>query len=330
MRAVVAASYGGPDVLEIVDLPTPRPQPGQVSIDVAYAGVNFAEVMGRRGDLGPQRQPFVPGLEVAGHVRAVGRRVHDLAPGHPVCAFVDVGGYAEVALADARLTFPLASDDDESLLRAACAPTIATTAWSLLRHAGRLAPGETLLVHAAAGGLGTLLGQFARHLEAGTILGTVATEDKVRYAEGFGYDNVLGRAGFAPRVLELTNGRGVDVVLDSVGGVTREQSLELLAPFGRLIACGNATRSEPWSATAAQLMGLNASLVGYSIGALAAAAPELVRAAALEAFDLLERGAARIEITSIERLANIRDVHQRLEAGATRGKMALDVQSACP
>jgi NADPH2:quinone reductase len=325
VKAVVAAAFGGPEVLEVVELPEPQPGARQVSIEVAYAGVNFAEVMGRRGDLGPQTKPFVPGLEVAGRVRAVGRDVHGLEVGRPVCAFTDVGGYAEVALAHERLTFPVDSGDDESLLRAACAPTVATTAWSLLRHAARLARGETVLVHAAAGGLGSLLAQLAGHLGAGTIIGTVGRESKVVPARRYGYDHVLLREGFAPRVRELTNGRGVDIVLDSLGGDARKRSLELLAPYGRLVACGNATRSEHCAPSAARLMDLNASFVGYSIGSLAAAAPDLVRSAALEAFRLLNNGVAQLDITGVEPLDAIQTVHRRLEAGETCGKVAIRV-----
>jgi NADPH2:quinone reductase len=323
VKAVVATRVGGPEVLEIRDLPEPQPGPGQVSIEVAYAGLNFADVMGRRGDLGPQADPFVPGMEIAGHIAAVGDDVGELQAGQAVCAFTDIGGYAEVAVAQAALTFAVDDDSPDGLLRAACTPTIGITAWSLLRHAGRLAVGETLLVHAAAGGLGTLVAQFARHLRAGTIIGTVGSAAKADYAHDFGYDDVLLREDFASRLAAMSDRPGLDLVLDSVGGPTREQSLRLLAPYGRLVACGNATQSKDFLAGAGKLMGLNASVVGYSVGALAASAPHLVREAGLEALDLLDRGIARIDITEIIELDDIRSTHRRMEAGQTLGKLAI-------
>jgi NADPH:quinone reductase len=325
VKAVVAARLGGPEVLELRDLPEPQPGPGQVSIDVAFAGLNFAEVMGRRGDLGPRDDPFVPGLEVSGRVRRVGEGVTVLRPGQPVCAFTDAGGYAEVAVAPAELTFPVAADGREALLRAACAPTVAITAWSLLRHAGRLAPGETLLVHAAAGGLGTLVAQFARHLGAGMVIGTIGDPAKAQYARGFGYDHVVARDDFRARVAELTGAAGVDVVLDSVGGRVSEESLAALAPYGRLVACGNASRAEDFRPSAGRLMSINASVVGYSIGWLAHTAPDRVRQAGIEALDLLDRGVARVDVTEVIELDELRGAHRRMEAGATRGKLALRV-----
>jgi NADPH2:quinone reductase len=325
VKAVGARHPGGPEVLEIRDLPEPHAGHGEVTIEVAYAGLNFAEIMGRRGDHGPVADPFVPGLEVAGHIATVGEGVNDLRVGQAVCAFTDVGGYAELARAQSALTFPVDDDSADGLLRAACTPTIAITAWSLLRHAGRLCAGETLLVHAAAGGLGTLVAQLARHLGAGQIIGTVGNATKARYARQFGYDHVLVRKNFAVRMAEISDGRGVDLVLDSVGGSTREQSLELVAPYGRLVACGNATQSEDFLASADKLMGLNASLVGYSIGSLAASTPQHVREAGLEVMAILQRGVARIDITEVVELDDIQTTHQRMEAGETMGKLAMRI-----
>jgi NADPH2:quinone reductase len=293
-----------------------------VSIDVAYAGLNFAEVMGRRGDLGVQSNPFVPGLEVSGRVRALGAGVSHLRTGQPVCAFTDTGGYAQVAIASAVLTFPVPGDDDDALLVAACAPTIGVTAWSLLRYAGRMAQGEALFVHAAAGGLGTLVGQFARHLGAGRIVGTVGTAEKRDYARRFGYDDVMLRDEFLARACAV---EPVDVVLDSVGGRTRARSLEVLKPYGRLVACGNASRSENGATRGGDLMGLNVSLVGYSIGNLAARAPERVRDAGIEALPLIFGGQVRIDVTEVLDFDAIRAAHERLEAGHTRGKLALRI-----
>lgn len=325
MRAIVATAVGGPEVLELRELPTPEPGPGEVTIAVAFAGVNFAEVMGRRGDLGPMPEPFVPGLEVAGRVCAVGPDTEGFRVGDPVCAFTDVGGYAEVVRTKAQLAFPLADDSRESLLRAACSPTIAITAWSLLARTARLGRGETVVAHAAAGGLGTMAVQFARALGAGRIIGTVGRASKVAYARDLGYDDVIERNGFPERVRELTGGRGADVVLDSIGGDVREQSLEALAPYGRLVLCGNASQADDVTFGAGALMPRNAAIAGYSIGWLAQTNPELVNEAGRYALAPIERGEMRLDVAEVLALADAADVHRRLEAGATTGKLALEV-----
>jgi NADPH2:quinone reductase len=325
MRAMVATAPGGPEVLQLRELPDPQPRPGELTIDVAYAGVNFAEVQGRRGDSGPRPRPFVPGLEVAGRVRGLGEGVTEPAVGQPVCAFTDTGGYAEIATAPALLTFPLEGALATDLLDAACAPTIVPTAWSILRHAARLQPGESVLVHAAAGGLGTLVAQFARHLRAGTIVGTVGTPDKADYARGFGYDHVIDRRGFGAAVRELTDGRGVDLVVDSIGGEVREESLDALAPYGRVVACGNASRAPDVAAGAGRLMRANAGVIGYSVGWLSETHPADLRRASLEALDLLRFGAVRIDVTEVLDLDQAAEAHRRLESRASRGKLALRV-----
>jgi NADPH2:quinone reductase len=322
---MVATTLGGPEVLQARELPEPEPGPGELTIDVAYAGVNFAEVMARRGDMGSRPQPFVPGLEVAGRVRALGEDVTEPAVGQPVCAFTETGGYAEIATARAILTFPLEGALAQDLLDAACAPAIVPTAWSMLRYAARLQAGESVLIHAAAGGLGTMAAQFARHLRAGTIVGTVGSPDKAEYARGFGYDHVIDRRGFADEVRRLTDGRGVDLVLDSIGGEVREHSLEALAPYGRMLVHGNASQGADFTVGAGQLMRTNAGMIGYSIGWLSDSHPGELRRAALEALNLLQYGAARLDITEVFDLDRVAEAHRRLESRTSRGKLALRV-----
>ena len=325
---MVVESAGGPEVLKLRDVPEPSPGEGEVAIDVAYAGVNFADVQARRR--GPSEQtgePLVPGLEVSGRVSALGAGAGSLHVDQEVCAFTGIGGYAEVVVAPATLTISLDQTGGLDLLTAACAPTIATTSWSLIHHAGRLERGESVLVHAAAGGIGTVVGQLARDHGASPVLGTVGRPEKAGYAGGFGYDEVIVREGFVDAVRELTNGRGVDAVLDSIGGAVAEQSVEALAPYGRLVTFGNASggefRTEP-----GELMRRSVGVIGYSIGWLSATAPELVREAALSALGAIASGAARIDVTEVVGLEHVVEVHRRLESGETRGKIALRVGAA--
>jgi NADPH2:quinone reductase len=330
MRAVVINEFGGPEVLQVQEIPPPQPGPGQVAIQVAYAGVNYAETMARRGGLHKGLLPFVPGLEVAGHILALGKDVEGLQVGQPVAAFTVNGGYAEVALAQAICTFPLdRSGGNIDLPTAAGFPTIVPTAYDLLVRVARLQPGEGVLIHAAAGGVGIIAGQLARHLGAGLVIGTVSSPKKAAYACTFGYDTVILYDEFAQNVRELTHGRGIDIVLEAVGEPIRSQSLAVLAPFGRLVIFGNASNIagkiqdiplEPGS-----FLTENKAIMGYSIGYLSQSAPHLLAETARLTLDLVAQSQVKIDITDILPLEQAGEAHRRLEARDTLGKLLLRV-----
>src|ERR1044072_8004584 len=185
MRAVEIQEYGDPEVLRVVQTDAPGPGPGQVTIDAAYAGVNFADLKARAEGYRVPSLPFRPGLEVSGRIRAVGQGVHGLRPGQEVAALLDGGGYAEVAAARATTVFPLPQGLD--LRTAATLPTVLPTAHALLHEVGRLRAGESVLVHGAAGGIGTVAGQLARAAGAGAVYGVVSTDAKAEYALEHGY-----------------------------------------------------------------------------------------------------------------------------------------------
>src|SRR5260221_2885812 len=231
-RPIAVTAFGGPEVLQSIEVPEPQPGPGQVVIRVAYAGVNFAEIMGRRGDYHASPLPFVPGLEVSGHIHALGDGVAGLTIGQPVAAFTLTGGYADYVAASALLTFPLAASLD--LRTAAAFPTVVPTATALLTEVARVQPGESVLIHAASGGVGTVAVQIARLLGAGKLIGVVSREEKREYARSFGYDEVLLQSDFASQVRELTGGRGGHVILESIGGEGVGFRLVGVPPLGRL------------------------------------------------------------------------------------------------
>ena len=330
MRAIVVSEFGGPEVLSMREVPTPEPGPGQVAIQVAYAGVNYAETMARRGGLHSGLLPFIPGLEVAGHIRALGEGVEGLAVGQPVAAFTMSGGYAEVALAQAILTFPLdGAGGTIDLTTAAGFPTIVPTAYDLLVRVARLQRGESVLIHAAAGGVGIIAGQIARHLGAGLIIGTVSSLKKATYARAFGYDQVILRDDFLQGVRGLTSGRGVDIVLEGVGEPARSQSLSILAPFGRLVIFGNTSdsvgRPQDIPLTPGAFLTENKAIMGYSIGSLSSSAPHLVAATARQTLDLIAHSQVKIDITDILPLEQAGEAHRRLESRETTGKLLLRV-----
>ncbi len=317
MRAVGFDVIGGPEVLRPVELPVPEPGAGQVLIRVAYAGVNYGEVQHRLGDFGEPRGTAVPGLEVSGEVAALGDDVTGLAVGDPVAAYLpDGGGYAEYALAPAEFAFPL---DGISLRDGGGAALVLTTAYGVLAGAARLAAGDSVLIHAAAGGVGSAAVQIARALGAAAVYGTVGSPVKAEYAKRFGYDAIHPREGFAERLPE------VDVILDPVGGPTRLASLPLLAPFGRLAVYGEAGRHPDLSLPVLPLWRNNRTVAGYNIGDLARRAPSTVRAHALAALSLLSSGAIRLDVTAELPLHEARTAHEALSAGRNTGKTLLRV-----
>jgi len=327
MRAIVVTAFGGPEVLRVQDIAVPRPARGQVLLRVAYAGVKYAELMARRGEYRKAGVPFVPGLEAAGHIAALGEGVEALRVGQPVTAFTATGGYAEFALASASTTFPLDGyTKDIELTTAAAFPTIVPTAYALLAEVARLRAGETVLIHAAAGGVGTVAAQIARHLGARQVLGTVGSPEKVSYARSFGYDEVVVRSGFTESIRAATAGRGVDVILESIGGEVRTESLEILAPLGRLVVFGNASgsKNEPLSPDA--LREVNKSLLGFSIGGLSQQDPGRLNTIMQQALHLLINGDVHIDISAILPLSEASEAHRRIERRVATGKMLLQVQ----
>jgi NADPH:quinone reductase len=323
MRAMGFA-VNGSAFLEF-DRPIPVPGPGEVLIRVSHSGVNFAELQHWRGDFGPaDAEGDVPGLEVSGHIAALGTGVTGFVQDQAVTAYLPgFGGYAEYVAAPATFTYPVGNLD---LVTAAAAPVVLTTAYALLAGAGRLQPGDTVLIHAAAGGVGSVAAQIARALGAGLVLGTVGSAGKIAYARQFGYDEVLVRDGFADRIRELTGGRGADLVLDPVGGPTRAASLDLLAPFGRLAAFGDAGGHPDLTLPVQPLWKSNRLVGGFNIGDLARRAPQLVTRFGQSALDLLTAGQVRIDITGVLPIADAKAALDQLAAGTNRGKLVLSVR----
>ncbi|MFI5606698.1 zinc-binding alcohol dehydrogenase family protein [Amycolatopsis sp. NPDC051903] len=317
MQAITIPEFGGAQVLRFAELDVPEPGPGQVSLDVTHAGANFAEVLYRRGVVDVPL-PFVPGIEVAGRIRALGPGVEGLRAGQPVVALtiVDSGGYAEVAVTSADLVAPL---DDVRLAPALAAalPSNSTTALLVLDRIARIEPGESVLVHAAAGGVGSQLGQAARLLGAGRVVGTVGSAAKLDVARGFGYDEVVLRE-------RLAETGEFDIAVDMIGGGARLASLDRLAPLGRLVVMGNASGAEDVGIPANELWFSNKTVSGFNLAAFAAAHPAQTGRALRRAVAAAARGDLRVQVETVpwDRVA---DVHRRLETGATTGKIVLEI-----
>jgi NADPH:quinone reductase len=322
MQAIAIPRFGAADVLEQLELPAPMAGPGEVSIDVAYAGANFAEVLFRQG-IADVPLPFVPGIEVAGTIRQVGPDVVDLRPGQRVAALTIVrgGGYGEVAVTRAELVVALDELGDEIPLHVAAAvPSNTTTAFLVLEAVARLKAGERVAVHAAAGGVGSQIGQVARLLGAGEVMGVVGSEAKADVARAYGYTEVVLRADW----VKWAGSGDFDVVVDQVGGPQRHANLEALAPLGRLVVMGNASGAEDVQLSSNDLWLANRSAAGFNLQALAAVDPVRVGQSLQRA---LEAVAAQRVVVDVETLPldAAAEAHRRIESGATTGKLVFEV-----
>ncbi|MFF7545575.1 zinc-binding alcohol dehydrogenase family protein [Streptomyces canus] len=322
MRAVEIQEYGGPEALKVVEADVPEPAPGQVSVDVAYAGVNFADLKARSEGYRVPALPFVPGLEVSGRVRALGEGVTGLSVGQEVTAALTVGGgYADVAVADTVNVFPL--PPGVGLRTAATLPAVLPTAYALVHTVGRLRAGETVLVQGAAGGIGTVTGHLAKAAGA-TVYGVVSGEAKAAYAREHGYDEVFVD-DFEQAVREATGGRGVDLALDPVGGDTFRASLASLAVYGRLISFGNASGAPAWTVGQPELYPLGLSVGGFSILTLAQKAPAELRTLSERAFATVADGTVSLPVTAEFGLEEAAEAHRLMGARTSTGKLLLRV-----
>ncbi|MDQ0951745.1 NADPH2:quinone reductase [Streptomyces phaeochromogenes] len=325
MRAVQVQEYGGPEVLRTVETEVPEPGPGQVSVDVAYTGVNFADLKARGEGYRVPSLPYVPGLEVSGRVRALGEGVSGVEVGQEVAALTNGGAYADVVVADAATVFPLPSGVD--LRTAATLPTVLPTAYALVHAVGRLQPGETVLVQGAAGGVGTAVGRLAKAAGASGVFGVVSGAAKAKYALDHGYDDVFvaSSAEFADEVRAATGGRGVDLALDPVGGETFKSSLASLAVFGRLVSFGNASSAEPWRVGQPELYPTGLSVSGFSILTLAQTAPGALRELTEKAFAAVAEGVVSLPVTAEFPLEEASEAHRLMGGRTSTGKLLLRV-----
>ncbi|WP_380281597.1 zinc-binding alcohol dehydrogenase family protein [Kitasatospora purpeofusca] len=330
MRAVGFTSPGGPEALRVLEMPVPVPAPGQVLVEVAYAGVNFAEVYRRRGWARATGEPVVPGLEVSGRVAGWGEGVDGLSLGDPVAALTHEqvgasGGYAQFAVAPQELVYPLRTPAGEvDLLPAAALPCTVTTAYGLLRT-GRFAAGEDVLIHAALGGVGSTTARVARLLGARRVLGTVGTAAKLDRAEAALYDALYLREDTAGWARPDGPDGGFDLVLDSVAGPTTQASLGALRALGRVVVYGNPGGHPDTRLSAQELWLSSRAVIGYNLGEIAVRAPHVLREQALAAVDLMADRRLTVGIGGIMPLESAWEAHRLLESGASVGKLVLSM-----
>jgi NADPH:quinone reductase len=314
MRAILVTRFGGPEVLVPADVPEPSAGPGQLLVSVDRAGVNYADTHQTEDSyLSRTELPMVPGGEVIGHT----------PDGRRVVATVAGGGYAQRAVANPASTFDVPDGVDD--VSALAMVVQGTTAWLLLRRSVHLERGETVVVHAAAGGVGSIAVQLAKAWGAGRVIATASTPAKRELALSLGADAAVeaDAADMTSALRDANEGRRVDVVLDMTGGRVTDQSLAALAPFGRLAFYGMANRQPPEPVAPAALLTHSTTVAGMWL-AHAYRVPGLVQTAMTGLFDLVRKGQLRAVAGGEYPLSQARQAHEDLRARRTTGKLVLD------
>jgi NADPH2:quinone reductase len=324
--AIVVTSYGGADTLIWREVAVPPPSPGEVRLRHTAIGVNYIDIYCRTGYFDLLTPPGVPGMEAAGTILDVGEGVRDLAPGDRVAyACAPVGAYCELRTMDTSLLVPLPDDIDDRM--AAAILLKGMSAEFLLHRVHKVSAGQTILVHAAAGGVGQLLCQWARALGA-TVIGTAGSREKARTARdaGCAHTIVYTEEDFTQRVMQITGGRGVDVVYDAVGRDTFGKSFEALATCGHLVSYGQASGPIP-TIDIASYAGKSISVSRPNFGHYTDT-PEKLRSITDNLFRAIRAGILRANIGLVLPLRQAADAHRALETRRTSGSIILDPDGA--
>jgi NADPH:quinone reductase len=320
MKAIQIQRTGGPEVMELVDVPAPQPKSNEAVVKIKAAGVNFIDVYNREGRY-KAPLPLILGQEAAGVVLAVGSDVHELAVGDPVAYTSVLGSYAEYAAvpADRLVKIPAGVSERD----AAAVMLQGITAQYLSHDTYPVKKGETALIHAAAGGVGLLLVQMAHNVGA-RVIATVSTEEKAALAKAAGADDVIlyTQADFEAETKRLTGGRGVDVVYDSVGKTTFEKGLNLLRPRGMMVLFGGSSGAvapiDPLLLTQKGSLFLTRPSLGNYI-----ATTQELRDRASAVFRMIPDGKLKLRIEHVYPLAEVQQAHRDLESRKTTGKILL-------
>ncbi|RSK27358.1 alcohol dehydrogenase [Bacillus sp. HMF5848] len=322
MKAIQIEQYGGPEVLQLVELEKPTPHGYEVLIEVKAIGVNYADTARREGAyVLPTPLPFIPGAEVAGVVVAVGDKVKNVAIGSRVVTLISQNGYAEYAIADSRFLIPV--PEDTSFETAVAIPLQGLSAYHVIKTMGQFIEGESILIHASAGGVGSLAVQLARIWKADKIIATASSSEKLSLAMELGATHGVDytKSDWEKEVLQITEGRGVDVALEMVGGEVFYKTLKCLAPFGRLViygvASGEQARFYPSS-----LMAKNQSVVGFFLPQIMKK-QQLFQSSLQELLQFVASGELKVTIGGTYSLSEAMTAHRLLQSRQTKGKLVL-------
>lgn len=320
MRAVQITEFGGPEVLEVSDVPDPVPADGELLVRVQRAGVNFGDTHQRENQYVAEREvPFVLGGEVAGEVV---EDAHGFAAGDRVVGLLETGGYAELAAVPAGQAWAIPDGLEPDAALALLIQGL--TAWHILRTSAHLAEGESVVVHSAAGGVGGLAVQLAKAFGAGRVIATAGSPERRDQALAAGADVAVDpdAEDLTAALLEANEGEPVDVVLETAGGRVFEQSLQALAPFGRLVAYGNSTREKVRTSNAA-LLKTSRAIVGFWLYHCLERR-DMTEGPLADLFERAARGEVRAHVGETYPLSEVRRAHEDIAGRRTSGKLLLD------
>jgi NADPH:quinone reductase len=313
MRAVQIDEFGGPEVLQVVEVPKPSPGDGEVLIDVSVAGMNFADTHQRENSyLARYETPLILGGEVAGTTED-GRRVVALVPS---------GGYAEYAVAHEAAVYEIPDGLSEGAALALLIQGL--TAWHLYRTSGRLAAGESVVVVSGAGGVGSLAVQLGKPFGAGRVIATASTEEKRSLAVSLGADAAVDPSveDLTAALIEANDGKQVDIVLEMAGGETFDAAVNALAPFGRIVTYGIASR-EPNTVETGRLMRKSRAVVGFWL-MHCVGRREMMEEPLADLFERAVKGELRPQVGETYALSDVRRAHEDMQGRRTSGKLLLD------
>jgi NADPH2:quinone reductase len=319
MKAVRIHEFGDVDVLQWEEIPVPQPRPHQVLIKVDSSGVNYADIMRRRGNYPGPDLPATLGLEAAGTIEELGTEVTDLTVGQRVMAMGPQGN-AEYVAVNANLVFPYPETTDP--VQAGGMPIVFLTAYHLLKSRGQMQSGDTVLIQAGASGVGTVATQLAKAWGA-RVITTASTPEKLDLSHSLGADVTINYTtqDFEEEVQKLTDGKGVELVLECVGGPVLGKSLRCVASYGRLISYGNASGT-PASLPSADFTSANRTIIGFSMGRSPVGKLDHKNAMA-ELFPLISSGQVRLVVDQVLPMSQAGKAHQHLTNRGSRGKVIL-------
>ena len=323
MKTIRVSEFGDSGVLEHLEVERPSPGEGEILVEVKSAGVNYADTMRRRNQyLEETPLPFVPGSEIAGTVAELGPGAEDVSEGDRVVTLLGTGGYADYAVVSAQNLIPI--PDEMDFDEAAAIPLQGLTAYHVLKTSGMLEEGESVVVHAAGGGVGTLAVQMAKLMDANPVIATASTQEKLDLAKELGADVLINYTedDWPEQVREATGGEGADVILEMVGGDFIQKNLECLATFGRMVVYGAAS-GERGSLVPMNLMYKNHTVAGFYLPQIMSR-PELFGPSLKEMLGWISSGDLKLTVSARYPLEQASEAHEALEGRQTTGKIVLN------
>ncbi len=322
MKAIVINEFGSADVLTYCECPKPTITKGEVLIRTTYTSVNFADIKNRTGNKAKANFPMILGLDVAGIVEEVFDNNSEFQKGDRVIAFPKSGAYAEYVVAKEQLVFKI--PQDVPIEKVAAVPTVLFLSYMLTHQVAAITEQDSVLIHAASGGVGTMLIQMVKRLGAKQIIGTVSHLEKAAIAYQLGAHQVFTYDDFSASINHYTNGAGVDIVFDSIAGAITEESLHCLAPYGTLVQFGN-SGGRAGTIKTADLHSSCRNIQGFSLGTTRAKRPAMLQQVAQAIFSIVKEESFQVPIAKIFTLAEIQQAHELMESRQHQGKILIKI-----